>query len=223
MGHTHRKNFHFYCQNYQIMNTWSKSPELKWKSLLLNHLQLRIRTADAHLVALEEWGEGRKNQCQYSLFRHFKKKKFPKFFQQLYYLWKLLGLWAASVVLRRLWCCAQRGLSGSRGFPGRRLFGGQNLRTLRFVGSGTWGIRKVQATPLWDEMGLQWRLLLKGLYLGFLTKQTKMQLWRFAARAAFFLAKLQSIVVAFFAHCMAASSIITVSSDFWLLPEKAAF
>lgn len=37
------------------MNTWSKSPELKWKTLLLNHLQLRIRTADAHLVALEEW------------------------------------------------------------------------------------------------------------------------------------------------------------------------
>ena len=130
--------------------------------------------------------EGRKNQCQYSLFRHFK-KKFPKFFQQLYYLWKLLGLWAASVVLRRLWCCAQRGLSGSRGFPGRRLFGGRNLRTLRFVGSDTWGIRKVQATPLWDEMGLQWHLLLKGLYLGFLTKQTKMQLWRFAARAAFLL------------------------------------
>ena len=45
-----------------------------------------------------------------------------------------------------------------------------------FVGSDTWGIRKVQATPLWDEMGLQWRLLFKGLYLGFLTKQTKMQL-----------------------------------------------
>ena len=168
------------------MNTWSKSPELKWKSLLLNHLQLRIRTADAHLVALEEWGKEEKINVNILSFGTLK-KKFPKFFQQLYYLWKLLGLWAASVVLRRLWCCAQRGLSGSRGFPGRRLFGGRNLRNLRFVGSGTWDIRKVQATPLWDEMGLQWRLLLKGLYLGFLTKQTKMQLWRFAARAAFLL------------------------------------
>ena len=76
------------------------------------------------------------------------------------------------------------------------------------------------------HFGMRWvfsGVSYKGLYLGSLTKQTKMQLWRFAARAAFFLAKLQSIVVAFFAHCMAASSIITVSNDFWLLPEKAAF
>lgn len=58
------------------MNTWSKSPELKWKTLLLNHLQLRIRTADAHLVALEEW---KKSMSIFSLSAHFKKRSFQSF------------------------------------------------------------------------------------------------------------------------------------------------